>query len=162
MANTLITELVASPFSSPTANMLSSGSAGSLPLDVKFDTNFCRFGVFFPQNSSASLNGQTEYPELTLVNLLESEGEGAQDSAPIGLNPAQSNGVFNSSRQVSFDVLLNGNISISNESVFNTDIVPAQNGVEDKELDFSHKLARSLDIAGDLDIWVEWIDKVTG
>jgi hypothetical protein len=162
MANTLITELVASPSPSPMEAKLSAGSACSLSLDVKFDANSCRFGIFFPRKSPSILNGQIEHPELSLLELLESEGEGPQDSAPVGSKSAQSNGAWNPSRQVSFDVLLNGNINISNESVFNTEIAPSQNGLEDKKLEFSRKLSRSLDIAGDLDIWVEWIDKVSG
>jgi hypothetical protein len=161
MANSLITEIVASPSPSPMGDKLSSGPTVSLPLDVKFDANLCRFGIFFPRKPSASLNGHTKQHELSLLELLESEGEGPRDSTSTGSKPVQSNGAWNPSRQVSFDVLLNGDISISNENVFLAEIAPSPNGVDDdKRLEFSRKLARSLDIAGDLDIWVEWIDKV--
>lgn len=150
-----INSLLEQSFHGGVEGQLGQDSRHYIKVDTDFDNNFARFTLkFSPQDV-------TEHP-IKLDDLLnKSMGSIA------ALLDKQSNLLIRTDVKdvpdlVVIEVLLNGDIHVAEQQVFPGPI-PARNGsgpvVNDEEK--LQRLAKDLDIAGDIDTFVEWIRYLT-
>ena len=135
-------------------------------MDVNFDATQGRFAIFFEKGRPNAIhsNGVDSNESIDLSILLENgDKSNARDTKPI----------LPSYGHVTFDIMANGDISIVGQNVVKP-LDSTNKGVDnpqqesEKEGDIKMEDAgvsleklqtvfRSLDISGDLDIWISWM-----
>jgi hypothetical protein len=144
----------------------------SVPIDTTFDVNISRFTTRFPCPSHSALvssgkvGGAMDSLTETLLSL---------DKMTVSSSMDHQDATRARQVELVFDILLDGEVSMTTQNIFRGPLPErrggskskdSQRGTEksgeededsDSELEKLERLARDLEVAGNLDTWVEWI-----
>jgi hypothetical protein len=137
-------------------------------IDVNFDVTQSRFAIFFAHGLTIEETNGSNGNDANVSDSLLADGEHqlAVDNRET-LKP---------SRQVTFDILANGEVSIAGQNVVKTEIIKEKESLGETLQDHSkaksehvslslaklQTLVRSLEITTDIDVWVSWLEKSSG